>query len=140
MSYPANPINADRRVFRKYKYRARKRGRRWAISFKLFRHLISQLCFYCSAPPSNKDRACTYTGIDRVDSYKGYLVSNVLPCCGKCNGIKSNKLSFEEMVVIGRAIREFREMGRGPKPPARDTSAVPDDHRELEQELPHQKT
>jgi len=32
----------------------------------------------------------TYTGIDRVDNKKGYVVDNVVSCCTICNRVKNN--------------------------------------------------
>ena len=31
-----------------------------------------------------------YNGIDRVDSKIGYVEGNIVPCCEKCNFMKSN--------------------------------------------------
>ena len=37
------------------------------------------------------------SGIDRVDSNKGYLLDNIVPCCTSCNTLKSN-LTLEEFL------------------------------------------
>ena len=68
---------------------------------------ISQLpCAYCGGEPSNTHRLkykvdgkyqrgvapemeIRYTGLDRLDSTKGYIPGNVVPCCFECNGMKS---------------------------------------------------
>ena len=39
------------------------------------------------------------TGLDRVDSNKGYTDDNVVPCCGSCNQLK-NELPYKYFVVI----------------------------------------
>lgn len=70
--------------------------------------LCNQECVYCGAPPSNityyKSRwngtvyaheQIKYNGLDRVDNSKGYLISNVVPCCKICN-IAKRKMSVEE--------------------------------------------
>ncbi len=44
-------------------------------------------CFYCDASPSQKrgqkggNGYYIYNGIDRIDSKKGYLMNNCVPCC-----------------------------------------------------------
>ena len=59
---------------------------------------LTQLpCHYCGLPPSNVShnykrvkRTTFYSGLDRVDSLKGYILDNVVPCCKQCNWAKSN--------------------------------------------------
>jgi hypothetical protein len=48
-----------------------------------FRDLISRSCWYCNTPGE------PYVGIDRIDSEKGYLIDNCLPCCSMCNYMKN---------------------------------------------------
>jgi hypothetical protein len=36
-----------------------------------------------------------YNGVDRVDSSKGYVKENVVPCCKWCNIAKGNKSAAE---------------------------------------------
>lgn len=50
-------------------------------------NIIHQPCVYCGAEKAN--------GIDRVDSSKGYIQDNVVPCCSICNWMK-NALSVED--------------------------------------------
>lgn len=69
--------------------------------------IIGQLpCAYCSHPPQNryyrtswrerhvrvkdKQPSFLFSGIDRVDSTKGYFPGNVVPCCRFCNHAKKN--------------------------------------------------
>jgi hypothetical protein len=44
--------------------------------------------------------------MDRKDSAKGYLESNVVPCCGRCNRVKNSCVSYESMLKIGPILRE----------------------------------
>ena len=39
---------------------------------------------------SYKDKYELVNGIDRLDSSKGYTINNCVPCCSKCNLMKSN--------------------------------------------------
>ena len=55
-------------------------------------------------------KACTYcghpsTGLDRIKNSLGHLQSNCVPCCWECNTAKMNNFSYEEMFVIGQAIK-----------------------------------
>lgn len=65
---------------------------------------ISQMpCHYCGEVKSNTAKQCFmknrskllgesfhYNGIDRVDSTKGYIPGNIVPCCYTCNRAKSD--------------------------------------------------
>jgi len=62
-------------------------------------------CFYCGAPPSNTFTYTTntsvsfiYSGIDRINSDKGYTEDNVVACCKICNVMKNN-LPLEEFLA-----------------------------------------
>ena len=52
--------------------------------------LISRSCHYCGGAPSTRHRTGLRNGIDRVDSSLGYAESNCVPCCSKCNQMKSD--------------------------------------------------
>lgn len=62
-------------------------------------------CIYCSHPPDNRFHRVTdlgggrrskasepmlYSGIDRIDSSRGYIPGNVVPCCKFCNFAKKD--------------------------------------------------
>ena len=49
--------------------------------------ILHKPCVYCGVEHSN--------GIDRIDSSKGYIQGNVVPCCSICNWMK-NSLPVEE--------------------------------------------
>lgn len=76
--------------------------------------LYKSNCFYCDSAPSNVFKSANidgftlkYTGIDRVDSSKGYTTDNVVPCCYKCNRAKMN-LSQDEFYNLISNIYHFR--------------------------------
>ena len=84
-----------------YKGSAKKRGFKFSLPIDLFRTLLDSRCDYCGTPPSLKlNRGMMqrfeahadyrYNGIDRVDSSKGYIPGNVVPCCATCNRMKLN--------------------------------------------------
>jgi hypothetical protein len=74
---------------------ARHRGIDFDIPESFHAELIQQPCHYCQGPLSP-----TGCGMDRMDSSRGYFVGNVVPCCGDCNTMKSDKLSYDEMMLV----------------------------------------
>lgn len=91
-----------------YKAGARHRGLNFDLSDEEFKSIVTDCCYYCGKPPLKKIKADSensiffYNGIDRVDNLKGYQIDNVLPCCEKCNRMKSvfNKEDFLDQVVL----------------------------------------
>lgn len=77
------------------------------LEFKLTYEFLIDLwhegCFYC------KSNLLKETGIsaDRIDNDIGYLPSNVLPCCGRCNKIRGDNLTVDEMQIAMNAILTF---------------------------------
>jgi hypothetical protein len=79
---------------------AKRRDLPFEISLNVFQKMIKDCCFYCGAPPSikvHKRDIEFFSGLDRLDSNKGYLDNNVLPSCPTCNIMKW-ELSFEEFL------------------------------------------
>lgn len=74
-----------------------------------FKALATASCHYCGAPPANVSRydgyngVFTYNGIDRVDTAKGYTVSNCVPSCKTCNRAKRDIPYAEFIAWIKRA-------------------------------------
>ena len=105
-----------------YMRRAKKKGLTFELSEKQFRELTSSDCHYCNRKPSqnsNRKQSASphnmrfkvdyiYNGIDRMNSDIGYISSNCVPCCGDCNAIKSDILSYEEMQVAMKAVLTLR--------------------------------
>jgi hypothetical protein len=69
--------------------------RDWSITFEEYENLLNRACFYCGSSILNQKGV----GLDRIDNKKGYLLNNVLPCCGDCNYIRQDLLTVEEMKV-----------------------------------------
>lgn len=106
---------ATKEVWYDYIRRCRLREQSFKLSYEEFKSLIVKHCTYCGAPPSNIKRKKQwgkgkfyYNGIDRKDSSIGYTSDNCVPCCAKCNQVKTNVLSFEEMRVAMAAILKDR--------------------------------
>lgn len=107
-------------VLRQYKGNAKSRGLEFLLTKDDIKDFMKQDCFYCGNPPSNTvntfsgryrpDRAVRYSGIDRIDSLKGYTRDNCVSCCFICNHAKSN-LSKEAFLnwVKRIYIRQYRK-------------------------------
>lgn len=85
-----------------YKRHAVDRNYEWLLTREEVEKIINLDCHYCKIGPSNIKKTKNslgdgykYSGIDRVNSIKGYTYENVVPCCKICNYAKSN-LTFEE--------------------------------------------
>ncbi len=80
--------------FNVHALQARKRGIPFELSLEDYARLISTECFYCGAVPSNKARKSTplpkKSGIDRLDSTRGYSADNSVSCCRPCNMAKGS--------------------------------------------------
>jgi len=96
-------------VYNRYLMRARNKCLEFVISKAQFLALTQQACHYCGCPPSNIETkyhdaygTFTYNGLDRVDPKRGYLLSNVVPCCRICNVAKSIMTKEEFIAWIER--------------------------------------
>ena len=53
------------------------------LTFDQVTSIIGRPCFYCG-----RYSECLLNGLDRFDNSKGYILSNVQPCCTMCNMMK----------------------------------------------------
>lgn len=95
-----------RRRFNQSKQYATRRGIEWKLSYDEFLALLDQPCSYCSNLLEGKSE--TRTGLDRINSDGCYEIGNVIPCCKRCNYIKSDYLSYEETVEIVSLLLKLR--------------------------------
>lgn len=84
------------------------RNRGLVLDYEKFLTLTSSNCFYCNAPPKNERKVKNYppyiySGLDRKDPAGGYVEENIVPCCWKCNKMKSN-MTTEQFIEYIRAI------------------------------------
>lgn len=86
---------------------ARNRKLEWDLTFDDYQKFINNSCVYCGNSISQ-----TGTGLDRQDNNKGYIITNVVACCGRCNRIKSDEFNYNEMLLIGKTIKTI-EIARG---------------------------
>ena len=62
--------------------------------------IFTKQCVYCKIKYN--------LGCDRIDNNKGHLIANVVPACGECNVIRGNRFTYEEMLIIGKAVEQIR--------------------------------
>lgn len=113
---PKNPV--WQQVYGLYKRNARRTKKAFELTTDQFLHLITSNCDYCGREPSQKlwqgtanpaHAAFRWNGIDRIDSDKGYVEGNVVPCCQPCNEMKSDKSRDEFLRLIAAIYRHHAE-------------------------------
>jgi hypothetical protein len=70
----------------KLKGSARHRGININLDVNKYQLLINLGCHYCGSDLKMENGYC----LDRVDNKKGYVISNIVGCCGICNRAKNN--------------------------------------------------
>lgn len=76
--------------FRQYIESASKRNLNIGITLCEFIKIVNKPCYYCEYYSDIE-----VIGIDRVDSSIGYINSNIVPCCEKCN-IAKGEMNIDE--------------------------------------------
>jgi hypothetical protein len=103
LTRPTNP----KRLFLEAKSNAKRRGFEWRLTYEQFLDWIwGAPCYFCG--DTSKPN-----GIDRLNNEPFYDMTNTLPCCGVCNGMKS-KLSLHDFLTrvqkivdrLGRSAQE----------------------------------
>ena len=82
-------LNPERH-FREYSSSAIKKNVQFNLTLEEFSEIVSKPCYYCK-----KYDETEVLGIDRIDSFKGYVTGNVLPACELCNTMKK-QLTMKE--------------------------------------------
>lgn len=111
-------VGAARELLRNYKKNiAAGRDLAWGLTDDAALVLFSGTCHYCGVIPSQvagKSRnngAFFYNGIDRLDNAVGYVVGNVVSCCGVCNHAK-HMMPYEKFCDWLRRVAEFWKTAR----------------------------
>ena len=96
------------------KHGARRRDYIWDLTNNQVRQLTSQSCFYCGMKPfqhrasvPGRNGTYVYNGLDRIDNTQGYLLENVVPCCGRCNKAKNIMTTEEFKAWVCRIYEHF---------------------------------
>lgn len=91
--------------FRRGRRAAKQRGIGWALTAPQYRQLLADgRCYYCGVRLSSRG-----VRLDRVDNDRGYVLNNVVPCCGKCNLFKGG-LSEDEFLERIQTIAIHRNL------------------------------
>lgn len=107
--YPLQ-IPPSKYIWFNYRGSAKRKNLPFILTLEQLSSIISQPCGYCGREPSQSMSSSQmrkhpsykifrYNGIDRIDSAKGYVEGNVVPCCKPCNEMKSDK-SYEEFLRL----------------------------------------
>ena len=98
-------------IFSSMKHGAKRRKHEWQLTKEQMRTLTQQPCHYCGAEPnqgnysSARNGVYLYNGLDRVNNDLGYIIDNVVPCCGTCNAAK-NTQTIEQFKTWIHAVNE----------------------------------
>jgi len=98
-----------RKLYYRYSFRSRKLHKEdMPIPLEEFKRLTSSVCHYCGSAPTivmkskSKYSEYLYNGLDRIDTNKGYALSNVVPCCWMCNTMKLDYTTEEFLSQINK--------------------------------------
>lgn len=73
----------------------------WNFSF--YSQIVADgSCHYCGGLLNAGSHA-----LDRVDNKVAHTCYNTVPCCWRCNDLKSDDMSYEEMMLLVPALREI---------------------------------
>jgi hypothetical protein len=103
---------AVKRMWSAYRNNAPRRSYEFLLSEGEFRGLITQPCGYCGRLSEELYasyagyKAVAINGLDRVDSSRGYVLDNVVPCCKDCNYMK-RRYSVEDFFAHVKRIVDY---------------------------------
>jgi hypothetical protein len=84
---------------------AKHRNIRVDLDVNKYQMLVNMGCHYCGISLENENGYC----LDRVDSSRGYIFSNVVGCCKTCNIAKSSMGVWEFVAWLKRAYKHTTE-------------------------------
>jgi hypothetical protein len=111
-------LTAQRVLFTAYKRNAKHKNIEFLLTEEEFHKLVNKSCFYCGIEPStitrpnyrnefNMDECYIHNGIDRIDSDKGYITDNCVPCCPTCNYAKREMSTTQFFTWIDRVYKNL---------------------------------
>ena len=93
-----NKIN---KMISAYKCKDKKRNFICDLDFDFVDKLTNKPCIYCGDTHN--------IGLDRIDNSKGHTKDNVVPCCVECNTVRNDLFTVEEMIKLGKTIRQIKD-------------------------------
>lgn len=97
--YDANDLQ---RRYKQAKSRGSRRGLTWDIPYDDYVQLLKQPCHYCGKP-----LPLTGVALDRKNNGPTYSLATVVPCCRRCNTVKSDHFTYEEMLELAETIKRI---------------------------------
>jgi hypothetical protein len=98
--------------FRRAIQTAKQRKILFSLTYEQYLSIVNLPCYYCDyqfCSPVIED-----SGLDRIDSNKGYEIDNVISCGGRCNLIKNHDLTMEEAKAAIQTIISIRLQNKNP--------------------------
>lgn len=93
--------NKVSKMLSQYRLKDKKKGLVCDIDNKWLQDVITNgKCVYCGDTKR--------LGLDRIDNSKGHTKDNVVVCCYDCNVARGNNFSYEEMMVLGKTIKQIK--------------------------------
>jgi hypothetical protein len=100
-------------LYHRFLAKAKRDGHETDIDYEFFLRLTKiETCCYCgefinwAKSLKGKNRSNAYN-LDRSDNNLGYLKSNVVVCCKRCNYVKSDRFTYDQYVQIGALMKTF---------------------------------
>lgn len=109
--YYDNLFGTEKGIFDRFsraKAQAKKRKIEFLLSFDEYKDKIFNQCYYCNFLLGKSVK--TGSGLDRLDSYKGYVKENVVSCCFICNKIKSDVMTPLETKSVIDLLLKMRSL------------------------------
>jgi hypothetical protein len=101
-NYSLERLLNPERHYREYAASAIKRNIEFTINLDEFTEIVKKPCYYCK-----RYNETEVLGIDRIDSFKGYIKGNILPACEICNTMKKQLTMKEFASHIALLYRNF---------------------------------
>lgn len=93
--------NKVSKMLSQYRLKDKKKGLVCDIDNQWLQDVIANgKCVYCGDTKR--------LGLDRIDNSKGHTKDNVVVCCYDCNVARGNNFSYEEMMVLGKTIKQIK--------------------------------
>jgi hypothetical protein len=103
LEYRKKPLGRALSLISAYRKIDRKKGQEFNLTTEfLISNIFSKSCIYCGDTEK--------LGCDRINNSIGHITTNVVPSCKYCNIARMDNFTFEEMLIIGLAIKKVKEM------------------------------
>lgn len=87
------------KMLNQYKLKDNKKGFNYNLDIDFLLEAMKKSCVYCG----NQKKI----GLDRIDNDKGHIKENCVSCCYRCNITRGDQFSYEEMIRLGKTIKEI---------------------------------